>query len=407
MKRLFAVLLCVSLLLSGCFGGDDPLTQGEIPVLGELLEQAQGLGGLLGGEGEDAGPAAEGPRETVPGTPAHIQEWEDPLEGIPEPTYYAVDEEMAWAMSLIGMELTPPEDTLEEEAVMPMDGLWNTQRTNTYQSSDPLTAENLQDFFAMYAKDADLTAMPPILEPTPEPFYTEDVEVLKNFLDHYNEQSVMISVFESFVEKNLDAYNEDKGLDDSVYLYLIALDSWELAMGASFTEDSSWDTMQRGIAMAVEFFGGTDVTVTRNAAHNYTLAYTNGDGEKIVDHFRADSGSGIQMLSYNNDVLSSFFEYICLGDNTYVWQSGRERLLMEYQDKVISSCHYSSLNEESPRNTEADLLYGTDAVPDPAWVMEREDFHTRITYDGTTLEVTTVNFFIGGVGHAVISPAEL
>ena len=392
MKRIFAVLLLGSILLTGCFGGELP--QSEAP----------GPGAVSGSK--DSPSAAEGPRETVPGTPAHIEQWSDPLEGIPEPTYYAVDEEMAWAMSLIGWELTPPEDTLEEEAVMPMDGLWNTERTNTYHGSESLTAENLQDYFAMYAVDADLTALPPILDPTPEPFYTEEAEVLKNFLDHYNEQSVMISVFESFVEKHLDAYNEDKGLDDSVYLYLMALDSWELAMGASFTEDSNWDTLQRGITMAVEMFGGTDVAVTRNAAHNYTLSYTNGDGERMLDHFRADSGNGIQMLSYQNDVLSSFFEYICLGNNTYVWQSARERLLMEYQDKVISSCYYSKRNEDAPQNTEADLLYGTDAVPTAGWVMEHDDLHTRISFDGATLEVTTVNFFIGGVGQAVISVTQ-
>ena len=395
MKRIFAMLLCLSLLLTGCFGGTG-------------AEEKPGLSGLLdtiqdGIAGKDK-PYQAGPEETVPGVPGHISSWADPLEGIPEPTYYAVDEEMAWAMSLIGMELTPPEDTLDEDAVMPMDGLWNTERTNTYQDSDSLTAENLQDFFAMYAKDVDLTVMPPVIEPARELLYTE--EILKNFLDHYNEQSVMISVFENFVEKHLDAYNEDKGLDDSVYLYLTALYSWELAMGASFTEDSSWDTMQRGIAMAVEMFGGTDVTVTRNEAHNYTLAYTNDDGERIVDHFRADTGNGIQMLSYKNDVLNSFFEYISLGDNTYVWQSGRERLLMEYQDKEIYACYYSNLNEAAPRNTESDLLYGTDILPDADWVMRRDDFHTQISYDGTTLEVTTVNFFIGGVGHAVISPAE-
>lgn len=395
MKGIVTMLLCVSILLAGCSGGD-------VNVAGTQNEKP-GLSNLLGGNKVDK-PLEAGPQETVPGTPEHISGWTDPLEGIPEPTYYAIDEEVAWAFSLIGMELQPPEDTLEEEATMPMDGLWNTERTYTYKDGDALTAENLQDYFAMYAKDVDLEAMPPVIEPAREPLYKE--EVLKNFLDHYNEQSVMISVFENLVEKNVDAYNEGKGLDDSVYLYLIALDSWELAMGASFSEDGSWDMMQRGIAMAVEFFGGTDVTVTRNAAHNYTLAYTNGDGEKIVDHFRADAGNGIQMLSYKNDKLNTFFEYISLGNNTYVWQSARERLLMEYQDKVIGYSYYSNLNETSTYYTEADLLYGTDAVPTVQWVMERDDFHTKISFDGTEMDVTTVNFFIGGMGHAVINPVQ-
>ena len=100
MKRIFAMLLCLSLLLTGCFGGTG-------------AEEKPGLSGLLdtiqdGIAGKDK-PYQAGPEETVPGVPEHISSWADPLEGIPEPTYYAVDEEMAWAMSLIGMELTPPE----------------------------------------------------------------------------------------------------------------------------------------------------------------------------------------------------------------------------------------------------------------------------------------------------------
>ncbi len=230
----------------------------------------------------------------------------------------------------------------------------------------------------------------------------------KNFEEYYLDQSTMIAYFERLVEKNLDAYNEDKDFNDNVLLYLTAFYSWdlsmELAMGSTFSEEDDWGMLQRGIIMAVEMFGGTDATVTRNAAHNYTITYTKESGEKVVDYFRADSGNGIQMLSYQDGVLNFFFEYIEMGNDTYVWQSNGERLVMRYKDKVVYECYYSSLPEDAAQYTEAELLYGKDITPDPVWVMDRGDFHTQISYDGTTLDVTTVNFFIGGIGHAEISP---
>lgn len=232
----------------------------------------------------------------------------------------------------------------------------------------------------------------------------------KNFEEFYIEQSPMISYFENLVEKNLDAYNEDKDLDDSVFLYLTALYSWDLSMelakGASFSEAEDWGTLEKGIVMAAEMFGGTDVAVTRNAPHNYTITYTDSNGARITDHYRADAGNGIQMLTYKDDRLHQFFEYVNLGNDRYVWQSISERLLLEYKDKVVYSAWYAKLNEDAQRYTENDLLYGGEVIPDPVWVMEKEEFHTQISYDGTTLEVTTENFFFGGTGHAVISPVE-
>ncbi len=393
MKRILAILLCIPLLLTGCFGpNSDP-------------EETSGLSNHPDRPQSDR-PPDEGPQETVPGTPEHIRLWTDPLEGIPEPTYYVIDEELAWALSFIGMEPIPPEDTLDDEApAIPMDGLWNTERTNQYDGF--LTADNLQDFFAMYACDADLTAPPPIMEPVAEPFGgagNDPGSVQKNYVDYYNDQYTMVSYFEKLLEKNLDIYNEDKGLDDSVYLYLTAFYSWELAIGASFTEETSWEQLQPGIAMAYEMFGGTDVEITRNDAHNYTVTYTNGDGVKLTEHMRADAQNGIQMICYKDGVLSEFFEFIELGDDMYLWQNDRERLLMHYKDKVVYECYYSRLPEDAAKYTETDLLYGGDIQPDAAWVMERGEFHTRISFDGTVLEVTTTNFFIGGIGHAVITP---
>lgn len=280
-----------------------------------------------------------------------------------------------------------------------------------HDNAPDLAEAGVEEYLAYFMASEDFVTMPDFHDernPYEERLAAEKEALGKNFEEYYLDQSTMIAYFERLVEKNLDAYNEGKAFNDNVFIYLTAFYSWdlsmELAMGSTFSEEDDWGMLQRGIIMAVEMFGGTDATVTRNAAHNYTITYTKESGEKVVDHFRADSGNGIQMLSYQDGVLSFFFEYLALGNNTYVWQSNTERLVMQYHDKVIDSCWYSKLKDGASHYSEAELLYGTDTTPDPAWVMEQEDFHTRISYDGTTLDVTTENLLIGGIGHAEISP---
>lgn len=395
MKRILAIVLSILLLLTGCSGGNSPS--------GETHGRSDPSAGIQG----DGFPE-EGPSETVSGTPEHISQWSDPLTDVPEPTYYAIDEELAWALSLIGIEPIPPEDTLDTEApVIPTDGLWNTERSNLYDGT--LTVDNLQDLFAMYASDADLTAPPPVMEPTAVPFGASEDDpgsVQINFADYYNEQSVMIAYFEDFVERNLDTYNETADYTEAVYLYLMAFFSMELAMGASFTEEMEWSQLQSGAAMAFEMFGGTDVEIIRNDAHNYTVTYLDSDGTEITDHFRADSQQGIEMLSYTDGVLTEIFQYRELGNDTYAWQSGTERLVMSFKDKTVYTCWYSKLPEEAQRYTEADSVFSTDQVPDESWVMARGDFSTEIRFDGTTLSVRTAGSWFGGEGSAVItSPA--
>ena len=243
------------------------------------------------------------------------------------------------------------------------------------------------------------------MEPTPEPFYTVEAEVLKNFLDYYNEQSVMVAVFENFVEKQLDAYNEDKDYYDSVFLYLIAFQSMELAMGSSFTEEDDWAMLQRGMVMAAEMFGGTNAAVTRNAAHNYTITY-NDSGAQVVDHFRADLGGGIQMLCYIDGELTEIFEFKELGNDTYAWQNNRERMVMTFKDKTVLSCWYSGLSDKAARYGEADLIFGSDIIPDQNWVAQREDFRNHIRFDGTLLEVYASNSGWGFAEHAQITVGE-
>lgn len=419
MKRLLAMFLCISLLLTGCFGGDFDL--GGMDGLNDLLDSLLAEPSGSGSEDPSADPSgkptekppvsdrgdstpADGPQETVPGTPEHIQTWTDPLEGIPEPTQYVIDEETELALWYIGIEIIPPEDTLDTDPTPnPMDGLWNTERDYSYQGQ--LTAENLQDFFAMYASDADLTAMPPVLEPTPEPVGggEDPGPVRKTYDEFYNEQSVMVARFENLVEDIVDAHNETADWENYVYMWLLAFNNSRFAMGGSFDEETDWASMSQGMAMAYEMLWGTDVVCTRNEAYDYSVTYTSYDGEAMEDRFCVYE-NGIQMRSYTDGVLTQFVEYMELGNDTYVWQSARERMILVHRDKTVLEGYYSNLVEETEYYGEGDLLFGSDTVPDADWVLEREEFHTAVAYDGVTMEIDTAVTLFGSATHAVITP---
>lgn len=373
MKRIFAMLLCVVLLLTGCF--NDQGEPGGQNVLDNFLDSFQG------GSMPD-----DGLRETVPGTPSHILEWTDPLEGIPQPDQYAFDEDYLLAMSLIGMEPIPPEDELEDApSRIPTDGLWNTERTYSYQGT--LTEENLQDYLAMYARDTDLTAMPPIMEPAAEPIGGVQEEVTLNFYDGYNLQYSLNGNIERIIEKNIDAHNEQLEWGDDAYIdvWFFGQINWELSMVASLTEDGNFEDVASGVSMALGFFGAENVQVLRNAAHDYTITY---DGN-IEDRCFCDSATGsIQMVKRVGGQVDEIFEFLALEDGRRIWQTNRIRIVAEFEGDNLLRFSYTVLKDGQPDYSTADLVFQDGTACDAAWTTARGEFSQQYVYDGETLTVT-------------------
>ena len=276
---------------------------------------------------------------------------------------------------------------------------------NDFHDNAPSLAEvGAEEYLAYFQASGDFVAMPDFHDernPYEELLAEEKAALGKNFEEYYIAQGTMVGYFEYLIEEELDAYNEDKDLEDSVYLYLLPLQSMELAIGSSFSEEDDWAMLQRGMVMAAEMFGGENAVVTRNAAHNYTITYTDSKGGEVVDHFRADLGGGMQMLCYTDGVLTEFFEFRELGNDTYVWQNDRERLVMTYRDKTVLTAYYSMLPDEADPYGEADLIFGSEVTFDPDWVAQREELHVDITFDGTTLDIYTSSSFFGSDTHTV------
>ena len=326
---------------------------------------------------------------------------------------------LAAALLLSGCDLLPAEVT------DPLPGANGTHKENAdpgsqapridqntgialHDNAPDLAEAGIEEYLAYFQESADFVNMPDFRDernPYEERLAAEKEALGKNFEEYYLEQSTMIAYFENFVEKHLDAYNEDKDYYDSVFLYLIAFQSMELAMGASFTEEGDWAMLQRGMVMAAEMFGGTNAAVTRNAAHNYTITY-NDSGAQVVDHFRADLGGGIQMLCYIDGELTEIFEFKELGNDTYAWQNNRERMVMTFKDKTVLSCWYSGLSDKATRYGEADLIFGSEVIIDQNWVAQRADFRNHIRFDGKLLDITASNSGWGFAENAQIVIGE-
>ena len=278
-----------------------------------------------------------------------------------------------------------------------------------HDNAPNLAKVGVEEYLAYFEASGDYVTMPDFYDernPYEAGLAEEKAALGKNFEEYYLEQSTMVSYFENFVDNQLEAYNEDRDYYDSVFLYLIAFQSMELAMGSSFSEEDDWAMLQKGMVMAAEMFGGTNATVTRNAAHNYTITYTD-SGAQVVDHFRADLGGGIQMLCYIDGELIEIFEFRELGNDTYVWQNNRERMVMTFRDKTVLSCWYSGLSDKAARYGEADLIFGNEISFDQNWVAQRGDFRNHIRFDGTLLEIFADNSGWGFAEHAQIAIGEI
>ena len=245
-----------------------------------------------------------------------------------------------------------------------------------HDNAPVLTADNLDEFLKYFENSEDYVVMPDITDPRntyDERLAKEAEETLlkvgKGINEFYNEQSNLTSYLSDFVNDNIDKYNET----------------------------APWESVKSGVSQAFSFLGGSNVEVVRNDAHDYTVTYTNSDGENITDHFKGNPEHGLQMLSYTNGELDTIFEYIHKDENTYIWQSATERLVMEFDGEKINRCTYTSLNSEATRYNETDLIFDDFSNCDYDWPTDREEYGTKIVYDGETFKVTATAFLFGGL----------
>lgn len=279
-----------------------------------------------------------------------------------------------------------------------------------HDNAPVLTADNLDEFLKYFENTEDYVVMPDITDPRnmyDERLEKEAAETLqragKGINEHYNEQYALTSHLSDFVNDNLDKYNETADFTNMILLMFLPFSSWEMSMGATLNETSDWAMVKSGVTQAFSFLGGTNVEVTRNDAHDYTVTYINDNGENITDYFKCIPEYGFQMLSYKNDVLNDILEYVHRDDTTYIWQSSAERLVMEFDGEKITAFTYTNINSDDAPYSENDLILQDFQSIDHNWPLDREEFHTKIAYDGEVLNITATAFLFGGRCEAEIT----
>ena len=266
-----------------------------------------------------------------------------------------------------------------------------------------LSEENFDEFLAYFQNsEGFVTAEDYIDTGTPyEDRLQKEAEEMaqeagRGIKEFYNEQYELTTYFSDFVNDNLDKHNETAGLMDMLVIMFMPFSSWELSLGATLTEAENWDFVSSGVLSAFKSLGGKDAKLVRNGKHDYTATYTNDEGQKVVNHFKANPDAGMQMLSYVNDKLNEIFEYIHEEGNLYIWQSSTERLVLEWDGQKILKCSYTSLKSEAAEYTEKDSIYNNYENCNTDWVKARKEFETQVFYDGNTMKLTATRFLFGG-----------
>ena len=229
-----------------------------------------------------------------------------------------------------------------------------------HDNAPVLTADNLDEFLKYFENSEDYVVMPDITDPRntyKERLAKEAAETLervgKGINEFYNEQYNLTTYLSDFVNDNVDKYNETADFTNMILIFFLPFSSWEMSMAATFNETSPWESVSSGVSQAFSFMGGSNVEVIRNDAHDYTVTYTNGDGENMTNHFKGNPEHGFQMISYKNGALNEILEYVQKDDTTHIWQSSTERLVMEFKNIASYPMNFSA-DEITQRFVRAD-----------------------------------------------------
>ena len=280
----------------------------------------------------------------------------------------------------------------------------------THDNAPSLSEVGLEEFLAYFEKTEDYVVAEAIYDTSntyEERLAKEAAETLervgKGINEFYNEQSNLTTYLSDFVNDNIDKYNETADFTNMILIFFLPFSSWEMSMAATFNETSPWESVSSGVSQAFSFMGGSNVEVIRNDAHDYTVTYTNGDGENLTNHFKGNPEHGFQMLSYKDEALNEILEYIHKDENTYIWQSSSERLVMEFDGEKILRCTYTDLASESTPYSEEDLIFDDFSNCNYDWPTDLEEYGTKIVYDGETFKISATAFLFGGLCEGEIT----
>lgn len=188
---------------------------------------------------------------------------------------------------------------------------------------------------------------------------------------------------------------EDKRIGD-VFIAGSLISSMDLAFTAGMKEDQ---TQLDAVAQVWEMFGCTDVKVSHDAPHNYTLTGKRAGLDtsfEIKCSFSPGTGS-LRLIDKDGGQLVEFYEFVPLDADKYAVQTLYARAIVEYKEGKVNYFIYTANKTDKALayDPEADGIYEKGGALDEAWAAKasKDSYERYIVYDGAKLVISADTFF--------------
>ncbi|NLW79164.1 MAG: hypothetical protein GXY32_07120 [Ruminococcaceae bacterium] len=220
----------------------------------------------------------------------------------------------------------------------------------------------------------------------------------KSYSEAYTLMSNITSGISDVIDAALAKHNESLDSDDPESLSSV-IAMYFLSIDFAFTASLNEEATEEILGAAFSFLQIEDFALTKNAPHDYTLRFTGAsEGNQFEMHAQYDVGTGaLRYVETKDGALKEFVEFVPLGNGRYVLQNNYQRGVVEYDGSKVKSFTLSSasgtLEEGEYYTPEQDGVYPGGAGADAAWVVARgDDLAQRFVYDGSSLQIDTVDF---------------
>lgn len=167
-----------------------------------------------------------------------------------------------------------------------------------------------------------------------------------------------------------------------------------MALTSQFCEN---EEMLKGVESVGELLALSDVKVTSNKAHDYTLTEIQKSSQQPyeINAVYDPTNGGIRMVEKTGGKVTEFFEFIPLGSDQYAFQTNSERGIVNFKDRKTSSFVYTKLSfNDSKYSSESDSIYPSGTGASMEWAVFRgeDGYEQYFNFDGKNIKLSMQTF---------------